>query len=106
MEAARPATPADLQTIAALAGDAAAELAAERGGEVLLAHENRRQPLETLTTAIDDADQHVVVGTVHDAIVGYGVVRLQKLLRGELLAVVDDIYVDPMARGIGVGESI
>jgi ribosomal protein S18 acetylase RimI-like enzyme len=107
MEAARPATHADLPAIDDLARAVAAELREQRGGHVLLARESRPQPpLETLAAALDDPDQHVVVGTVHDVIVGYGVVRLEKLHTGELLAVVDDIYTDPTARGIGVGEAV
>lgn len=107
MEAARPARHADLAAVAQLARDAGAELGSQRGGRVYLAREGRRLPLvETLAVAIDDPDQHVVVGSVHDVTVGYGVVRLERLHTHETLAVVDDLYVDPMARGIGVGESI
>ncbi|MBI2703985.1 MAG: GNAT family N-acetyltransferase [Actinobacteria bacterium] len=107
MESARPAHHADLAAVAELATAAGAELCGQRGGLVYLAREGRRLPLvESLAAAIDDPDQHVAVGTVDDVIVGYGVVRLEHMHTREVLAVIDDIYVDPMARGIGVGESI
>lgn len=106
MEAARRASIDDLPSVAVLADAALNELSAARGGPTYLRRENRRQPpLSTLTAALEDPDQHVVVGTVDDSVVGYGVVRLDTK-GGEASALIDDLYVDPEARGIGVGESI
>jgi len=46
------------------------------------------------------------VGTLDDVVVGYGVLRVERLADGDRLAVVDDLYVEPGARGVGVGEAL
>lgn len=107
MEAARLATAADVDAVVPLVELALEEMRGQRGGELYVRRENRRQPAaETLSAAIDDPDQRVVVGTVDDAIVGYGVGRLERLNTDEWLAIVDDLFVHADARGIGVGEAM
>jgi ribosomal protein S18 acetylase RimI-like enzyme len=111
VERARLATEADLAEIADLARRAVAELAQGRGGDVWRRREARQEPLEAeIAAGIDhDVGGHpglVVVGTVVDAVVGYGVVHLDDLADGGRLAVVDDVYVHHDARGIGVGEAM
>jgi ribosomal protein S18 acetylase RimI-like enzyme len=111
VEGARLATEADLGEIADLARRAVAELAQGRGGDLWRRREARQEPLEAeIAAAIDhDVGGHpgiVVVGTVVDAVVGYGVVHLDELADGGRLAVVDDVYVHHEARGIGVGEAM
>jgi L-amino acid N-acyltransferase YncA len=107
MESARTATADDLPRIAQLADEALDELSATKGGSVWVRREARARPVEeSLAEAIADDDQHVVAGTIDDTIVGYGVVRLERLRDGALLGVVDDIYVEPGARGVAVGEVV
>jgi GNAT superfamily N-acetyltransferase len=48
----------------------------------------------------------VLVGTLDGVPVGYAVGRLETLADGSLLGVVDDIYVDVEARGVGLGEAM
>lgn len=108
MEAARPAVADDLPAIATLARAAIVELAELRGGAVWQAQAARREPIETeLAAAIDAAPAGgcVAVGTVDETVVGYGVSTLEATAAGPL-AVVTDLYVDPGARGIGVGEAL
>lgn len=107
MESARPATTGDLDRLAELAGEAIAELAAEKGGGVWRRREARAEPVGAgLADALADPDQHVVAGCIGDAVMGYGVVRAERLRDGDLLGVVGDLYVEPGARGIGVGEAV
>lgn len=107
MESARAAVEADLDRVADLAATAVAELAAEKGGVMWRRREARAEPVrDGLAAALADPDQHVVVGRIDDVVIGYGVVRLERLRDGGLLGVVDDLYVEPGARGIGVGEAI
>jgi GNAT superfamily N-acetyltransferase len=47
-----------------------------------------------------------VVGTIDGTPIGYGVVALEKLHDGSLLGAVSDLFVDPEARGVGVGEAM
>lgn len=105
METARPATADDLARIAELSQQAVEELRAQRGGQVWSHREARAEPLEVaLHGVLDPVDGLVLAGRIDDAIVGYAVARVEELRDGRLLAVVDDIYVEPDARGVGVGE--
>jgi ribosomal protein S18 acetylase RimI-like enzyme len=106
MEAARPATPADVPALALLADDAADELAPTRGGTVFLAREAPPRGPERFATALSSDDAFVVAGTVDDEVVGYGTVRIEALRDGARLGVIDDLFVLPQARGIGVGEAM
>ncbi|HEX2575138.1 MAG TPA: GNAT family N-acetyltransferase [Aquihabitans sp.] len=109
MEAARPAVAADAVVVAALARQAIAELAANRGGSVWRRREAHPEPLDDLlaaTVAGEVAGTSAVVGTVDDTVVGYGIVRMDPLHDGNTLAVVTDLYVDPEARAIGIGEAM
>ncbi len=107
MERARPATDADLPALASLARSAIAELAPMRGGAVWEAREARREPLdESLAASLADPCARVVAGTIDDVVVGYAVARLEDLADGTRLGVVDDIFVDEEARGVGLGEAM
>ncbi|MBK9178224.1 MAG: GNAT family N-acetyltransferase [Acidimicrobiales bacterium] len=107
MEAARPATPDDLDRLAALAEAGRAELAPTRGGAVWAAREARARPVErSLASAITDPDQLAAVGTIDGTVVGYAVTRLEQLQDGTTLGVIDDLFVEPGAREVGVGEAL
>lgn len=107
MEAARPASVADVPAIEAHAVAGIGSKVGERGGDIWSQRETRSLPAaEDLTAAIEDPHRHVVVGTIDDVVVGYGLVALEELRTGTLLAVVTDLFVDPEARGVGVGEAI
>lgn len=107
MEAARPATGADLDHLVALCVRALAELAPTRGGGVFVAREARAVPvLESFEEALDDPDRSVWVGTVDHWPVGYAVGHVETLRNGETLGVIEDIFVEEGARAIGVGEAL
>jgi GNAT superfamily N-acetyltransferase len=107
VENARAATREDLPALCALAEAAIDELAPTRGGAIWVRHQAREKPvLASLETALDDPDALIVVGTIDDVAVGYSVVRIDELRDGGLLAVLDDLYVDPEARGVGLGEAM
>jgi GNAT superfamily N-acetyltransferase len=106
VERTRPATAGDVDCLVVLAKSAVDEQRKGRGGALWSRREARRDPDRSLTDALADSNQHVVVGLLDDVPVGYGVVRVEELADGGQLAVVDDLYVDPEARGIGVGETI
>ena len=46
----------------------------------------------------------MLVGTLDDHVVGYGIVQIELLRDGTRLGVIDEIYVEPEARAVGVGE--
>jgi GNAT superfamily N-acetyltransferase len=106
-EAARTAVDADIPQVAALAGAATTEKLGQKGGPLWARREGRPAPHEAaLRSALDWPDHEVAVGTLDGAVVGYGVVRTETLLDGGLLGVIEDIYVDPGARAVGVGETL
>ena len=107
MHAARPATAEDLPALARLAADAVAELTPMRGGDIWSRTVGRRPPYEAgLASAVEDHDAEVVCGTIDGSVVGYAVVRLDRLADGEPIAVVDDLFTEPDARHVGVGEAM
>ena len=107
MDGCRPATDADLPRLAELARAVIAELAPTRGGAVWKAREARAEPLdENLGMLLGHPDHRVLVGTIDGVVMGYAVGRLERLADGTTLGVIDDIFVEEGARGIGIGEGM
>ena len=107
IEAARPASNDDLPRIAALARAAIAELQATKGGDVWARREARQEPIDaSLAADLANADATVLAGTIDDAVIGYAVAVVEKLADGSELARLTDVYVEPDARGVGVGEAL
>jgi GNAT superfamily N-acetyltransferase len=93
--------------MAALVAEAAAEKRAQKGGELWWRRERRQGHAGTdLAALLGSPDHEVAVGTIDGTAVGYGVVRRERLADGGLLGVIEDIYVDPEARAVGVGEAL
>jgi GNAT superfamily N-acetyltransferase len=105
VESARPATEADLARLVELAHAMRVELGEERGGPLWATREARAEPLDAAFVALvarDDAA--LLVGTYDDVVVGFGAAHVEVLRDGSRLGVVDEIYVEPEARAVGVGE--
>lgn len=106
-EACRPAELTDVPRLAELAETAILELRPGRGGEVWARHEARRAPYDPRFEAELAASDHlVVVGTLDEVVVGYGVARVEEVPDGGLLGVVTDLYTEPACRELGVGEAM
>lgn len=107
MESARPATSEDIEALAALAAQAVAELTPSKGGGVWSRREARAAPYDaSLRADLDSPDHGVFAGEVAGAVVGYAVVHAEPLRDGGVLGIIDDIYVEPDARAIGLGEAL
>ena len=107
IEAARPASSIDLPRLADLARAAIAELRATKGGEVWARREARVEPLEdSLASDLANPNALVLAGLIDDAMIGYAVVTTETLTDGGALARLTDVYVEPDARGVGVGEAL
>jgi GNAT superfamily N-acetyltransferase len=107
MEGSRPASAEDLPRIAELAELARAELLPMKGGALWSAREAVAEPFEDAYGALIDRDDAlVVVGTVDETVVGFGVVTLERLRTGETLGIISDLFVEPDARAVGVGEAM
>ena len=104
-EASRAALVADLPRLAELAEEAVETLRPGRGGELWARQLGRVSPfVDRLADELEAADHHVVVGTLDDVVVGYGVARVEVLRDAGRLGVVTDLYTDPGCRGVGIGE--
>ena len=107
MEGVRPAGTDDLPRLTSLAREVIDELADQKGGIVWRRHAARSEPVEDgLTTDLDDPDTLVLVGTIDDAVIGYAVTTIEAVADEGRLAVVRDLYVEPGARGVGVGAAM
>jgi ribosomal protein S18 acetylase RimI-like enzyme len=107
VEQARSATAGDVADLVELARHLRAELAPYRGGELWATHDVAGEPIEAaLTTAVAMPDTLVVVGAIDDVTVGYGIVTVVELRDGTRLGRVSELFVEPEARGVGVGEAI
>jgi GNAT superfamily N-acetyltransferase len=97
----------DLADLARLADEAVTELTPQRGGEMWARTLGRRPPYEPgLVSALDDPEVLVLAGTIDDALVGYSVARLTPIDGGDRIVVIDDLYTEPGARAVGVGEAM
>jgi ribosomal protein S18 acetylase RimI-like enzyme len=107
MEAVRAATPEDLAAIVGLAEQLRAELTPMRGGRIWAVHDARPgPPAEAYGALLIDAAACVVVGTLDDVVVGFGVASVEQLTDGGKLGVVSELFVDAEARSVGVGEAM
>jgi GNAT superfamily N-acetyltransferase len=105
VEASRTAVAGDLARIVELAQLLRLELVAMKGGELWLRRDAWPEPLrESYANLMDADDTLVVVGTIDDTVIGYGVVVVETLRSGARLGVVTDLFVEPGARAVGIGE--
>ncbi|HWC39745.1 MAG TPA: GNAT family N-acetyltransferase [Acidimicrobiales bacterium] len=106
-EGARRAHLDDLPRLAELCRVALAQLTGSRGGALLVEQLGSAEPLEqSLARTLEDADRSAWVGTIDDVIVGCATARTETLSGGTNLGVVESLFVEPAARGVGVGEAL
>jgi GNAT superfamily N-acetyltransferase len=106
-EACRRATVDDVPRIAELARELRTELEPMKGGAIWARREARAEPLEDVyASLLERRDACVLVGTIDDTIIGFGTVSVEALRDGGTLGVIDDLFVDPEARSVGVGEEL
>jgi ribosomal protein S18 acetylase RimI-like enzyme len=88
-----------------LCREALTEVAPLRGGALYVLRDARPEPVEQSLGA-EVAAGSVVVGTLDGAVVAYAVAAVEDLRDGRRLGRIDDLYVEPPARGVGVGEAV
>lgn len=107
MEAARRATVDDLVTLLDLAGELRAELVPMRGGSLWSRTAAYPDPLDaTFRALIEQDDACVLVGTIDDVVVGFGVGDVTVLRDGSRLGRIVELFVTADARSVSVGEGM
>lgn len=105
METARPATPADTETLAGLWDRAVAELEGQRGGSLLAGALARPDTASFLARALGDPERILVLGFIDHVAVGLASAYVDRMRR-EPVTTLELIYTDPQARQVGVGEAM
>lgn len=84
-----------------------AELIAMKGGALWAAREARPEPLEDgYGSLLGRDDACLRVGTIDDSVIGFGAAEVERLRSGANLGVITDLFVEPGARGVAVGEAL
>ncbi len=97
-EAVRPATAADATVLRELERSARSQLVDQRGGAQLLAEE---AAIGEWHEVLADPSHHVFVATLDGHVLGY-----LELVVDAHRAVVRQVYVDPEARELGLGDAL
>ena len=106
-EGVRAARASDVPEIVRLAGALRDELEPMRGGRLWAVREARPGPLDVAyLQLLDRPDACLVVGTIDGTVVGFGVGETELLQDGRPLGVTRELFVDPEARAVGVGEAM
>ncbi len=108
MEAVRVGRTADAARCAELAAEAIAGVAGRRGGAMLVAREApdpRVLTASRFAALMDAPGWLVLVGTLSGAVTGWSVCHVETLLAGDrVVGRLDGLYVEPGARGMGLGR--
>lgn len=105
MEGARRAVAADVAALVSLVEAEHAELAAQRGGALWVAHAAPASA-ERLLAALRASDAVVLAGTVDDVVLGVATARVIDAPGVGSIATLEDLYVEPEAREVGVGAAL
>ena len=108
MEAVRPATAEDESRLRELAGDLLAGLTSQRGGALLFDSDPRASDgtgvADRIVDGVEDVDRLVLVGTLDDMVVAFACGHLADRDDRTRRGVLDACYVEPEARGVGIGH--
>lgn len=107
MEAARPATEDDVLRVLELTHELRAELADHRGGNLWhRTHDPIEHTAPGLRSLLGYPEDCLLVGCIDDSVVGYLIARAHTLADGSRLAKITELYVEPGAREVAVGEAL
>ena len=106
-ESVRVAELSDREVLRSLAAEARVELAKKRGGDVVERLDPYRADSRAeIVRAVEDPAATLLLGDIDGTAVGYGLMTLRTVVDGSLHATVEEIFVLPEARSVGVGEAI
>lgn len=104
---ARPADSADQADLSRLLHAAIDEKRPQRGGNIWSRLEAPDEPVgPAITKAIDSPDEAMIAGSIDGAVLGFCAIRKVLLHDGDTIADLHLLYVQPDARGVGLGEKL
>ncbi len=105
MEAVREAVPADAQRYADLEDELLAALVVQRGGALAFELADRSdEAAAPLAALLEDGSHLVVMGTLDSVVTGFAHGHVVDLEGHGRRGVLDACYVEPEARGVGLGR--
>ena len=104
--AARPATNPDLSALSMLADAFRIEQREARGGVLWDEREAQEHGDAPLEASMADPDALCVVGTINEVVLAFAVVGLERIRSGATIGRIEQLFVDPQARAVGVGEAM
>ena len=96
----------DLAVIGQLATLAVDEQREGRGGAVWSRREARADAESSISAAMESETTRVFVGLLDEVVVAYAVFSVETLTDGGQLGRIEDLFVAPEGRGIGLGEAL
>ncbi len=108
MEGCRVAVRSDLGGVADLSRAMAEELSGFRGGDLWSRRDALPEPLVDSYEALlaPTGDRLFLVGCIDEVVVGFGIATAETLRDGAVLGTIRELYVEPLAREVGVGELV
>lgn len=107
VESSRLASAEDLGVLTALGERARIEMRPKRGGAVLSRLDPYASAVEDrMSKALADPSLVVALGTFNGVAVAYGLMTISEVADGSTHAVIEELFVEPDGRGVGVGESL
>ena len=106
MEAVRVATAADVPRLSELVTESMAASVVARAAS-LFRHPHRIDLVDVrLQRALEANDRQLFAGTIDDYVIGVALVTIDPSAAHGAVGVIEELYVEPEARQVGVGESL
>lgn len=102
---ARKASLADVEVLTKLVADAVESTRSMRGGTLLAHAERTKAPAQRVVDAVGGPGRVAIAGEFEGVVLGVCLVHIEPTSGGSM-ATADELWVDPEAREVGIGEAM